>query len=443
MRATPPAAASPTFVALAMAIAFALVIAIGTSACADRSAAAARATSDASLTRAEATRRARALEELGRQMFVDPSLSGSGTMSCASCHSPAHAFGPPNARATQPGGKALDRPGLRAVPSLRYLQTRPPFSEHFFESPDEGDESIDAGPTGGLTWDGRVNRGRDQARIPLLSPDEMANDSIAQVVAAAAKAPYASQMRQLFGDQIFDSPSDDGVTADTESTESKRKAFDAIVSALATYQQREREFYPYSSKFDASLSGRAQLTAQEQRGLALFEDPAKGNCARCHISRRGRNGTLPQFTDYGFIALGVPRNREIAANADPNYYDLGLCGPVRTDLMGKAEYCGRFITPTLRNVATRQTFFHNGRFHTLREVIEFYAQRDASPEKWYPRDADGRVRMFDDLPAPYRDNIDNEPPFGRRPGEPSVLTDQEIDDLIAFLQTLNDGWGIR
>ena len=139
---------------------------------------------------------------------------------------------------------------MRAVPSLRYLQTRPPFSEHFFESEEDGDESVDAGPTGGLTWDGRVNRGRDQARIPLLSPDEMANARIADVVAAVKRAPYARQFKDL----------EEPIT------------FEAIVTALATYEQREADFYPYSSKYDASLRGEVQLSAQERRGLALFED---------------------------------------------------------------------------------------------------------------------------------------------------------------------------
>jgi cytochrome c peroxidase len=366
---------------------------------------------DRPLTRAEAMKRARLLEDIGRQMFVDSTLSGSGKVACATCHSPQHAFGPPNDRATQLGGKQMDRVGRRAVPSLRYLQTRPPFSEHFFESEEEGDESVDAGPTGGLTWDGRVNRGRDQARIPLLSPDEMANDSIADVVAAVSRAPYARLLP-------------------------KPITFDAIVTALATYEQREADFYPYSSKYDASLRGQVALSAQERRGLALFEDPAKGNCARCHISRRGLNGTLPQFTDYGFIALGVPRNRTLPANADPAYVDLGLCGPIRTDLLGKAAYCGRFMTPTLRNVAMRQTFFHNGVVHSLREAVAFYAQRDTSPEKWYPH---GR---FDDLPAAYHGNVDREPPFGRRPGEPPALTEAEIDDVVAFLETLTDGFGV-
>jgi cytochrome c peroxidase len=382
-------------------------------------AAAAVVRADRPLTRAEATRRARVLEDAGRLLFADPALSGSGALACASCHSPQQAFGPPNPRATQMGGRQLDRVGLRAVPSLRYLQTRPPFTEHFFDADDAGNESLDAGPTGGLTWDGRVNRGRDQARIPLLSADEMANDSPAQVVAAVSKAPYARQLRQL---------SDTGTVT-----------FDIIVTALATYQQREAEFYPYSSKYDASLAGELALSAPEQRGLALFEDPAKGNCARCHPSRRGPNGTAPQFTDYGFVALGVPRNAAIPANRDPAFHDLGLCGPLRTDLAGKTAYCGRFITPSLRNVATRRTFFHNGVVHSLREAVAFYAQRDSAPERWYPHDGNARVRKFDDLPAAYQANVEMAPPFGRRPGDPPALTDQEIDDLVAFLQTLTDG----
>ena len=103
-------------------------------------------------------------------------------MACATCHDPDRAFGPANALAVQRGGKDIRQPGLRAVPSLKYLQADPQFTEHYFESDDEGDDSIDNGPTGGLTWDGRVDRGRDQARIPLLSPFEMDNADAAAVV---------------------------------------------------------------------------------------------------------------------------------------------------------------------------------------------------------------------------------------------------------------------
>ncbi|HEX3859400.1 MAG TPA: cytochrome-c peroxidase, partial [Pseudolabrys sp.] len=146
-------------------------------------AAGARAEPANGLTRAEANARAVALEALGRKLFADPSLSASGQMACATCHDPQHAFGPPNALSVQLGGKDMKQPGLRAVPSLKYLQVTPQFTEHFFESDDEGDESVDNGPTGGLTWDGRVDRRRDQARVPLLSPFEMANSSVGDVAA--------------------------------------------------------------------------------------------------------------------------------------------------------------------------------------------------------------------------------------------------------------------
>jgi cytochrome c peroxidase len=365
------------------------------------------------------------LAELGRRLFFDTALSGSGRLSCASCHDSAHAYGPPDARPVMPGGKDMRQMGLRAVPSLKYLQAIPPFTEHFRDSDDEGDASIDNGPTGGLTWDGRVDRGRDQARLPLLSPFEMANDSPEVVVAAVKQSAHADLLRRAFGVAIF---------ADA------RKAFDGIVQALEAYEQRYTEFYPYSSKYDAYLAGEAELTASEARGLATFNDPAKGNCAHCHISARGRDGTPPQFTDYGLAALGVPRNTEIPANADPSFYDLGLCGPLRWDFRDRPEYCGMFKSPSLRNVATRRTFFHNGVFHTLKEVLAFYVERDTNPEKWYPRDQDGVVRKFDDLPSRYHANVNVEPPFDRHIGDRPALSNEEMDDIIAFLQTLNDGY---
>ena len=389
------------------------------------SAAAGNAQTPAGMSRAQAYGRVEALTELGRRMFLDPSLSASGKMSCASCHSPLDAFGPPNALAVQPGGDDMQQLGMRAVPSLKYLQTTPQFTEHFFDSDDAADDSIDNGPTGGLTWDGRVDRGRDQARIPLLSPFEMANGSPAEFLARLRGRAYADDIRRIFDDAVLDDPD---------------KAFAAALEAFEVFQQSPAQFYPYSSKYDAYLAHKAELSDQEHRGLALFEDPAKGNCARCHVSSPGKDGTPPQFTDYGLVAIGVPRNTAIPANVDPSFFDLGLCGPLRSDLRDRAEYCGRFKTPTLRNTATRRVFFHNGIFHTLREVIAFYAQRDTNPEKWYPREADGRVYKFDDLPVAYHTNVDMEPPFGGHPGDEPTLSDAEVDDVIAFLRTLTDGF---
>jgi len=370
-------------------------------------------------------RRASAAEmtALGRTLFFDRALSGSGQQSCASCHSPDYAFGPPNALSVQLGGKDMKTPGTRAVPSLRYLQNLPPFSEHFHD--DDNDDSVDAGPTGGHTWDGRADSAHDQARIPLLSPHEMANPDAASVVAKLRHAPYAAQFRATFGEHVFD---DDA------------RAFQAMLMALEVFQQSPAEFYPYSSKYDAFLRKQTTLSAQELRGLALFNAADKGNCASCHLSAVQPNGAFPQFTDYGLIALGVPRNNNIPANADPRYHDFGLCGPERTDFLDRAQYCGLFKTPTLRNVALRQAFFHNGVFHSLEQVMQFYVQRDTEPQKWYARNRDGSIRKFDDLLPQHDANVNVEAPFDRHPGDRPALDEAEIKDVIAFLKTLTDGY---
>ncbi|POZ62725.1 cytochrome-c peroxidase [Chromobacterium alticapitis] len=366
---------------------------------------------------------AKQLESLGRQLFFDRSLSASGSMSCASCHSPAHAYGPPNGLAVQLGGKDGKQAGTRAVPSLRYLQSVPAFSEHFHD--DDGNDSEDAGPTGGFTWDGRADSTHSQAALPLLAANEMANGTPAAVVKKLQASRTADSFRQLFGKDIFSHP-------DT--------AFGKAVLALEVFQQNPKEFSPYDSKYDAYLRGQLKLSTQEARGLKAFNDPAKGNCASCHLSQRSESGAFPLFSDFGHIAVGAPRNPAIAANRDPAYHDLGLCGPYRTDLKNHAEYCGLFRTPSLRNVATRRVFFHNGAFHDLRQVLRFYAERDTHPEKWYPRGKNGKTAKFDDLPARYHGNINMEPPFGGKPGGKPAFTEQDIDDMLAFLKTLNDGY---
>jgi cytochrome c peroxidase len=362
-----------------------------------------------------------AVTELGRALFFDPALSASGRTSCASCHDPRFAWGPPNDASVQFAGADGRSPGLRAAPSLRYLQTLPPFSEHHYDN--EGDDSIDTGPTGGHTWDGRAGSAHEQARLPLLSPAEMANSSPVAVVARLRRSDQAARFRAVFGAAVIDD--------DT-------RAFDALLMALEVFQQSPRDFYPYSSRYDEFLRGRAVLSERERRGLALFNDPAKGNCAACHLSEPMPDGAFPLFTDFGLIALGVPRHRGLAANADARFHDLGLCGPLRTDLRDRAEYCGLFRTPTLRNIALRRSFFHNGVFHTLGEVLRFYARRDTHPQEFYPRDASGAAQKYDDLPAAYHANVNVEPPFDRQPGDAPALSDAEIDDVIAFLRTLTD-----
>ena len=363
------------------------------------------------------------MQRLGRTMFFDTALSASGEQSCASCHDPASAYGPPDGRPVQPGGRDGTALGFRATSSLRYLQNLPPFTEHRFD--DDVDESVDQGPAGGHDWDGRAASLHEQSGLALLSPTEMANASEAELVQRLRRAPYAGEFRATFGADALDSVPE---------------AFAWAVLALEMFQQDPAQFHPYSSKYDAVLRGRATLSPQEARGLALFNDEAKGNCASCHPSTvSAATGAFPAFTDHGHIALGVPRNRSLPANRDAGFHDLGLCGPERRDLAANRDHCGAFRTPTLRNVALRKAFFHNGVLHTLEEVMQFYVTRDLDPQRWYGRGADGRVDPYDDLPGELKKNVNTDPPFDRAPGSKPALSEAEIADVIAFLKTLTDG----
>jgi cytochrome c peroxidase len=97
-----------------------------------------------------------------------------------------------------------------------------------------------------------------------------------------------------------------------------------------------------------------------------------------------------------------------------------------------------FKTPTLRNVAIRKVFFHNGKMKSLREVLNFYNTRDTQPERWYPV-VGGVVQKFDDLPPPYQPNIDTQVPLdGRAAGSQPPMSEQDLEDLEAFLDTLTD-----
>jgi cytochrome c peroxidase len=366
------------------------------------------------------------MTSIGARLFVEPALSASGRQSCASCHSPDHAFAAPNSLPAQPGGVRLQTPGRRNAPSLMYLQTAVPFTEHYID--DEDGHGADAGPTGGLTWDGRVDSLREQARIPLFAQHEMANRSAREVARRLQRSDIAADFRRLFSApqrNVFDDPDE---------------VVQWIVAALEVYQQDAATFYPFTSKYDAVLRGSAQLDVREARGLAVFNDPVKGNCASCHPSGRRADGGLPLFTDGGYAALAIPRNRALPVNRDTRYFDLGLCGPDRRDLARDLQYCGFFKAPSLRNVARRGVYFHNGRFTDLREAVAFYATRDTDPARWYGRGAGGRVQRYDDLPVALRANVDTEPPFAPLPGNRSRLDDGDIDDLLAFLRTLNDGY---
>lgn len=393
-----------------------------------------------------------AMAQLGKKIFFDASLSASGKLSCASCHNPDNAHAPANDLAVQLGGLAMQQQGGRAVPSLRYHEHAPAFSIGPDTKADEDDKSTvqaaaqpgAAGPAvakatvratgatelvpqGGFDWDGRALNLTDQAGGPLLAANEMANTSADALLSKLKAAPYAADMQLLFGPAVFTSPN---------------LALGEAYFALALYQREDRSFHPYDSKYDAYLAHKVMLSEQEMRGLSLFKDPKKGNCATCHSEKPSRDGRLPPtFTDYQFEALAAPRNPTILANRDAAYFDLGMCGPWRKDAAKQLNYCGYFKTPSLRNVATRKVFFHNGVFHSLDEVLHFYVERETRPEKWYAHGKDGKPVKYDDLPVGNRANVDvTDAPFDRKVGDTPALSDEEIKDVIAFLMTLNDGY---
>ena len=311
------------------------------------------------------------------------------------------------------------------MPSLRYVLNRTPvWNKNFVSNPAERRLEGNDPPKGGFGWDGRFNSLHEQATFPLLAPNEMANNGPQDVAAKLERAPYAADFRQAFGERIFDD---------------SKKAFAAALAAVERFELEDLNFRPFSSKYDDYLDGKVQLSEQERRGLSLFDDRQRGNCASCHLDRKGADGSHPLFTDYEFEALGVPRNHEILANAAPGYFDMGLCGPVRTDHTEESTFCGLFKTPTLRNVATRSVFFHNGRFHTLKDALRFYVRRDTDPHLWYPVSPSGAVDKFDDIPPTLRSNIDViDEPLTRKEGSSPAWSDTEIDDVIAFLRTLSD-----
>lgn len=367
------------------------------------------------------------LAELGRKIFFDPGLSASGQQACASCHNPANAYGPANALPVQKGGPQLKDTGFRNTPALRYLHAPFAFTEQHIDLLDGNGQP--PGPAGGRTWDGRVNGAREQALMPLLDAKEMANKNLGEVVARLRKAPYAQEFDALL------SPPGTHILDDEEG------AISWLTSAIEFFEQSIEDFHPFTSKYDAYLKGRTTLTAAETRGVKLFTNKERGNCASCHpITPMSTTMPFPRFTDFEYTALGVPRNHAIEANHNPDFFDLGLCGPMRQDLRDKPAFCGKFRAPTLRNVALRKAYFHNGVFHSLKQVLDFYATRDTHPERWYGKGRQGRVTPYDDLPARYHANVNHDVPFKPRPDGQPRLNEQDIRDLEAFLRTLTDGY---
>jgi cytochrome c peroxidase len=348
---------------------------------------------------------------LGRSIFFDANLSEPPGTSCASCHDPARGYAGDNGSGLGVArGSARGHFARRSTPSLLYLRF---FRRFHFEWPEDAEHPE---AYAGFFWDGRSSSIAELVRQPLLNPDEMGNSDAGQIAAKLAKSDYAAGIRAEF-DGAFDTP------------EQALEALGASIEAFLT----SAAMAPFTSRFDAFVRGRGSLSPLEAHGLALFQDPAKGNCAACHTA--DVKSGVPErslFTDFGYEAVGVPRNRRIALRAEA--FDLGVCERKdRSPYTDQPHFCGSFRTPSLRNVALRPAFMHNGAFTTLREVVSFYATRGTDPERWYPGG------ICDDLPEGDRVNVNvTSPPYNRRRGDAPALDDGEIDAVVAFLETLTD-----
>jgi cytochrome c peroxidase len=367
-----------------------------------------------------ATVDAPAAVEVGDKLFHDPRLSASGRIACGTCHTEEFGHADVPGTTLPKGGPGVNLLGMRSSPTVRYLNLTPPFRL-----------SLLGTPSGGYLWDGRADSRFEQAFFgsPFFNPVEMAlpgdQNNPKAVTDLVRSAPYWNDLKALYVNNPSKIATDAGL-------------FREVATLLETYQRGDPDYNPFDSKFDQVQAGTATFTAEEKRGWAIFSDPLRGNCTACHSASLNARSL---FTNFGYAALGVPRNHLGPKNADPSFYDLGLCarekvGATLAEVLvkGVPRYCGLFKTPTLRNVERTAPYFHNGAVATLEEAVRFYFTRDSQPAKWY-RKKDGTVdQRYNDLPWYYQGNLARGLPFSGlyKP------TDQDIADLLAFLKTLND-----
>ena len=415
----------------------------------------------------------------GEALFHDTSLSASGQQSCATCHVKERAFtGDPavdHGLAVPLGGRNMDLPGFRNAPSLMYAAFTPAFS-------------IDDGiASGGFFRDGRASSLAAQAVQPFVTPFEMANQDAAEVLSRLQNSPVTLQkFIAAYGADVLN---------DATAT------LNNIGAAIAAYESEDvDEFEPFTSKFDYYVDGKVQLTAREMNGLALYNNPGKGNCTSCHPSVHQEFSSRALFTDFSYDNIGIPRNWSLPANA-PNpvspitgqpltympapvnvpvdaeyaWYDLGLCGPftpdpqdgvARPDLSRLIPTCGAFKVPTLRNIALTAPYFHNGNFPNLHKAVQWYVTRDINNNTgnnptpvpagpggnpyeavgtfFIAADGTPDLYQYNDLPTLLDANVNaGEVPYTAPQiagGNGPTLNAQEIDDLVAFLCTLTDGY---
>jgi cytochrome c peroxidase len=352
------------------------------------------------------------MAELGKAFFFDENLSQPNKMSCATCHSPSSGFAEPNNILPVSKGALPLRYGNRNAQSVAYAAFSPaPYFDPVMRPGMMGGLEI-----GGQFWDGRAANLIEQAKGPFLNPLEMHNLDKKQVIQAIRQSSYAAAFKEIFG-------------AESLSEKNIESAYEHVAEAIAEYEKTS-EVSPFSSKFDYSLKGEASLTEQEAKGYHLFT--GKANCVKCHAIKP-TTALDPEkeylFTNFAYQNTGVPKN---PANpfytmpsplnpAGSNYVDLG-----RGAITGNSMDNGKFKIPSLRNVAVTSPYMHNGYFNSIKEVVMFYNTRDEPTANWPPPEVNQNVHR-------------HMPPMDGTLGR-LKLSNDEVDAIVAFLNTLTDGY---
>jgi cytochrome c peroxidase len=389
-------------------------------------------------------------QRLGRLLFFDTSLSARKNQSCATCHAPEAGWVGGKEAVNISGavyeGSIGGRFGSRKPPSAAYATFAPSLTRlpghhggmaHHGAMGHAMARRHHQAFLGGNFWDGRATGERlgspaaDQAMGPFLNPVEHALPDARTLVERVCTAEYATLFKEVWG-------ADACGNADT--------AYGYIALSIAAYEGSS-EVNQFSSKYDAFLAGRAQLTAEETRGLQLFA--GRAGCAACH-PHRGTRSVPPLFTDFTFDNLGLPPNpdnpiyRDRVSNPKgTEWRDEGLGGFLRTSATYAAEaaaHVGKHRVPTLRNVDLRpapafvKAYGHNGYFKSLEAIVHFYNTRDVLPECGNRMERPG----VDCWPAPEIAANVNRVELGAL-----RLTPQEEAAVVAFLRTLSDGYMAR
>ena len=444
-----------------------------------------------------------AVETLGQLEIFDPNLSVNNNLACSYCHDPAAGYGngvsilsvftggtnPGSVPITVKGAFPDNRIGKRNPNSYAYAAYFPPLQ---FNST-QGDFY------GGNFWDARAtgfrlqNSAAEQAQDPPLDPDEMANPDFACVVWKLSLSKYKFFFEQVWGTgsleinfpanvkticstpkgaAIFGTNATPLALSPTERTRAQQ-AFDEFAQAIAAYEISST-VSPFTSKFDGFLADAATtpLTAQEQRGYALFR--GKAQCNTCHLDGRSNTamGTdtgaatnvAPMFTDFTYNNLGLPRNVILPWYSENTPDQFGFTGnPLGIGFTDEGVglfldgfdgtppnlswgeflplFEGKFQTSTVRDVGQVphkgfvKAYMHNGYLLSLKEVVHFYNTRDVFPfhvlSGHCPK---GTVEKVTCWPMPEDPNNENMT-IGKL-----GLTDAEENDVVAFLETLTDGF---